>query len=162
MRCSREPIMEPMDSLNYLLPLVVGFVALAVRAVMFAWPWITAPRTTGPFNVTKHWSPVPEEGQERAPTGTPLAGWFRRVISARLEEGETLEGFAQAFFSPPRPSDWGIKLGLDTHPLLVAVTPRRLLLFEFGYLTVKRFCAIGFEEIRYLIPPKPGAFGMSG
>ena len=47
-------------------------------------------------------------------------------------------------------------------PLLVAVTSRRIILFEMGYRTVRRTCFIGYDAIRFLIPPKSGILGTSG
>jgi len=119
-------------------------------------------RNPGRFNSTAEWTPVSQEGQARVPIGVPLTDWLLGVIRPRLEDGETLEGFARSFFYPPRTKDYGIKLGLDKHPLLIAVTSRRMLLFEFGTWTVARSCFIEYDAIQYLRPPKPGPLGTSG
>lgn len=119
-------------------------------------------RTSSQFNSTDDWTPIPQEGQDRVPTGVPLNGWFRGVITPHLEPGEALEGFANGFFMPPRPRDWGLRMGLNKHPLLIAVTPHRMLLFEFGTWTVQRSCFIRYDALQFLQPPQPGFMGTSG
>jgi hypothetical protein len=113
----------------------------------------------GRLNSKTGWTLVPQQGQTRAPIGVDLNQWFRGVIMPHLEAGETLEGHARGFFRPSL--DVRIKSGLLGY-LLVAVTPRRILLFDLSQRTVCRTCVIEHDDIEYLCPPQPGLWGTSG
>jgi len=142
--------------------LLIAFAAFIAWFVLFAPRFRGLWQTSTLLNRTDDWTPLRQEGQEPAPIATPLIDWFRRAITPHLEVGETLEGLANGYFSPPRRRDWGNQMGLAAHPLLMAVTPRRILLFELGYRTVERYCFIHYEVIQFLIPPKEGVMGTSG
>ena len=140
----------------YLVPGVLGVIWLAVqyaRAIPGLW------LTTTQFNSTSDWTPAPEHDQIRMPPMTTGLERGRRIITPHLEAGETLEGFAYAFFSPPRPKDWGP----SKNPVVIAVTSRRMLLFELNSYpqVVVRYRIIAYDAIQFLRPPKPGFMGTS-
>jgi len=160
-RAAQFPALGSIESMDPFLLTLACILAVLLVARLRA---LHAPgmRNPGRFNSTAEWTPVSQEGQTRVPIGVPLTDWLLGVIRPRLEGGETLEGFARGFFYPPRRQDYRIKVGLDKHPLLIAVTSRRMLLFEFGRWTVVRSCFIEYDAIQYLRPPKPGPMGTSG
>lgn len=147
---------------NRLIALVVAAVVISlVPAAIFlasipAMIQIWASR--GRLNSKTGWTPVPQEGQARAPMGADLNPWFRGVINRHLEPGETLEGYARAFFRPSL--DLRTRAGLLGY-LLIAMTSRRILLFDLGVRTVCRYCLIKFEDLEYLCAPQPGRWGTS-
>jgi hypothetical protein len=113
------------------------------------------------INSTADWTPAPASEQE-TPIATCLTPYERRLIATFLEADETLEGFARAFFVPPRAEDGRLGGGLEKLPLLVAATSRRILLFEVTILKVHRYCSIPYDEIDYMKPPESGLLGTSG
>jgi hypothetical protein len=114
------------------------------------------------FNSTARWTPVPDFVAESPPAGTILTPHEHRIIAPYLEPDEELEGFARASFRPPRLQDFGFGRGMSGLPVLIAATPRRLLMFEVTLLTLHRYCSIPYENIEYLRPPQAGAMGTSG
>jgi hypothetical protein len=145
----------------YLIPGILGVIYLAVlyaKAIPGLW------QTTSQFNSTSGWTPASEHDQVPLP---PMATGLEkgpRIITPHLETGETLEGFAYGFFHPPRPQDWGPRGGGSKYPVVIAVTPRRMLLFELKSYpqVVLRHCFIEYDAIQYLRPPKQGFLGTSG
>jgi hypothetical protein len=141
-------------------------IAMGIALAMMLPVWI-ALRVRGEFggktglNLTEDWTPGPESHPE-APTMTCLTPYDLELITQYLESGETLEGFARAFFVPQRAQDWKIDSGIAKLPLLVAATSRRILLFEVTLLHVHRTCFVPYDEVETLDPPKPGLFGTSG
>jgi hypothetical protein len=133
----------------------VGYAALVARLVPGLW------KTSSRFNSTSDWTPAPEHEAPRPPAGTPLTEYTLGIITPHLESGETLEGFARGFFSPPRPQDWKFGAGIEKLPLVIAATSRRILLFEVTVLTVHRYLFVRHENIRFLRPPKTGFLGTS-
>lgn len=121
--------------------------------------WMTSER----LNSTDDWTPGPERDAPIKWSMTNLVELGQRIVNAHLEPGETFEGFASGFFSPPRPVDWMPSMRRLKCPLLIAATSRRILLFELDAgMTVTQFCFIGYDAIQYLSPPKPGLLGTSG
>jgi hypothetical protein len=121
--------------------------------------WMTSER----FNSTEDWTLGPERDAPIKWSTTNLVELGQRIVNAHLEPGETLEGFASAFFSPPRRVDWMPSLRRLQCPLLIAATSRRILMFELDAgMTVTRFRFIGYDNIQYLSPPKPSTLGTSG
>jgi hypothetical protein len=118
-------------------------------------------RATPGLNETDDWMPGPDD-HPKTPTLTPLTPYDRKLISAHLEPGETLAGFARGFFVPARPRDYKFGTGLEKLPLLVAATSRRILLFEVKLLKVYRTRFVPYDEVAFIEPPKPGLFGTSG
>jgi hypothetical protein len=117
------------------------------------------------FNSTEDWIGAPEYGP--TPESIPRTGPERelRILGRYLESGETLVGFARGYFSPGRRQDWGRwdRTGIQKYPLLIAATPRRLLLLEITPgQDVLRFCSIRHDAIRFLCPPRRGMWGTSG
>ena len=137
-------------------------ISLAVGImVMIAVRIPSTPRDRSRFNSTTDWTPAPEHRVKR-PFVVRLTPYDLRLITSHLEAGETLEGFARAFFVPYRSSDWRLGTGIEKMPLMVAATSRRILLFEVTLLTLHRYCFIPYDEIEYLQPPKAGFLGTSG
>ena len=114
------------------------------------------------LNQTAQWTPVPDFVAERAPSGIILTEYEHRIITPYLEPGEELEGFTRGWFVPRRPQDYGFGRGSYGYPLLIAATPRRLLMFEVTRLTLHRYRSIPYETIAYLRPPQATTFGSSG
>ena len=114
------------------------------------------------LNSRADWTPAPEYSQEAVPAGTCLAPYELQLITSYLDEEETLEGFAEAFFLPRRFNDWKYADGFSPRSLLVAATSHRILLFEVTVPTVHRFCFIPYDDIAYLRPPKSRLLGTSG
>ena len=148
-----------MDFLHLLV--VVGPILL-LAGIVLTGRWISGRLTSPRFNSTSGWTPVPEYRPEMPPAGTPLFEHTRRIITPHLESGETLEGFARAYFSPARPQDWKLGSGIEKLPLVIAATSRRILLFELTVLTVHRYRFLPHDAIEYMRPPKPGFLGTSG
>ncbi len=120
--------------------------------------WMTSAR----FNSTGDWVPASWRRSTPEPRATCYEGSLE-IITSQLAEGETLEGSARGFFSPPRPRDWGPRVGIQKYPLLIAVTPRRIVLFELTLRhTLARTCSIRYDAIQYLRPPKARLLGNSG
>ena len=115
-----------------------------------------------PLNQTGHWTPARDFVAENPPVGTVIVEYEHRIITPHLEPGEELEGFARARFDPLRPQDYGFGKGGYSWPVLIAATPRRLLMFEVTHLTLHRYCSIPYETIDFLRPPQPGMMGSSG
>src|SRR5690349_16297395 len=92
-------------------------------------------------NNTAHWTPAHDFVAENPPTGTVLVEYQHRIVTRYLEPGEELEGFAQARFDPLRPQDYGFGKGGSSFCVLIAATPRRLLMFEVTRLTLHRYCS---------------------
>lgn len=138
-----------------------------VVAMGIAFAVMIAVRVPGMFknesrlNATADWTAGPEL-QQKTPTMTCLTPYELRLITSYLEAGETLEGFARAFFVPHRLKDYRFGTTLEKLPLLVAATSRRILLFEVTLMTVHRYSFIPYDEIEFLQPPKPRWFGTSG
>ena len=148
-----------MDSFQILffiaLNAFLAFIALASRI-----PGLLMARKG--FNLTNDWTSVPEFEQTPELQSAPPNEAHARIITPHLEAGETLEGYARGFFDPTRPQDWGMILG-SKHPLLIAVTSRRILLFDLTIRrAVRRYRFIRYDEIQFLDPPKPGVMGTSG
>jgi hypothetical protein len=142
------------------------YVAMGIALAVMLPVWI-AVRVLGRvggrtgLNSTEDWTPGPDDHPE-TPTATCLTPYDLKLITRYLESGETLEGFARAFFVPSRAQDWKFGSGLEKLPLLVAATSRRMLLFEVTLLNVHRTCFVPYDEVESLDPPKPGIFGTSG
>lgn len=149
-------------SFNPLPYLVMPGVAVVWQVVMIARRIPGLWMSSSQFNSTEDWTPVPQDGQTPAGLGEILTEWHVGVITSHLEAGEALKGYARGFFWPPRPRDWGNQYGLQQHPLLIAVTSHRMLLFELGPRTVHRSCFIGYDAIQFLRPPKQRLLGTSG
>jgi hypothetical protein len=112
------------------------------------------------LNLTDDWTPAP--GHEReTPVATPLTPFDREIIEEFLEADETLVGFARAFFVPARAKDYRFGTALEKLPLLIAATPRRILLFEVTLLTVHRHRFVAHGEIASLEPPQSRLLGTS-
>jgi hypothetical protein len=115
------------------------------------------------MNVTDDWAPGPNRGAPIKWSMTNLLWLGLQIVSRELEAGETLEGIANGFFQPPRLVDYSPSLRRLKCPLIIAVTPRRILMFELDAgMTVIQSRFIGYDEIQYLSPPKQGVFGTSG
>lgn len=142
--------------------LAVQAIAVAAMIAIAVGPFLMGLfRDRRRFNSTADWTPVAGDVQ-KVPAGQPLTPFESRLVTAHLEPGETLEGFARALFAPPRVEDWKVGSGLEKVPLLVAATSRRILLLEVTILTVHRHRFVPYDEIAYLRPPKPGLLGTSG
>lgn len=145
----------------YLIPGVVATVWMAwLYAIRIPGLWLS----TDQFNSTKSWTPAAPHEQRHVP---PEANGLERglgIITPRLEEGETLEGFAFGALFPPRPQDWGPTVGISKNPILLAVTSRRMMLFHLKFYpqVVLSSCSIRYDAIQYLRPPKRGHWGTSG
>lgn len=144
---------------------VILLVALALGWLVFRFAqtipglWKTSER----FNNTNDWIPGPERDAPLKWSATNVVELGRRIIHAHLEPGETLEGFANGFFSPPRPEDWTPSLRRLKCPLVIAATSRRIMMFEIDAgMTVRQFCFIDWDAVQYLRPPKAGVLGTSG
>ena len=133
-------------------------VVIAVFAIAARIPSLRMPKG---FNSTAEWTPVPEfEHASDSSEGSLSESWLA-IITPHLEGDETLEGYARAAFNPPRPQDWSF--AASRFPLLIAVTSRRLLMFELNrHLILTRYRFVDYGDIRYLRPPKPGFFGAKG
>ena len=149
-----------MDFLPYVVPVVLFALAFGYFAISVA--WTTHDLSSKRMNSTEDWTPGPNRG-------APIKWWSitnllelgLQIVDKELEAEETLEGFARGFFSPQR--DWSLSSRRLKCPLIIAATPRRILMFELDMgMTVNRFRFIGYDEIQYLSPPKPAAFGTSG
>jgi len=130
---------------------VVGIAFLFYR-LRTTLPGLAAPDH---FNRTDDWIPGPERD-------APVQWWSivdrielnRKIVAGYLQPGETVEGRAAGFFSPPRREDWIPSFQRLKHPLTIAVTSRRIMLFEVGMsFTVQRYCFIEWDELDYLDPP---------
>jgi hypothetical protein len=128
------------------------FFAITLGLILLPWIGRTTSRR---LNSTRDWTPFPPDSQaERPPAGSRFFPYDLRLITSQLEPGETLEGFGRGGFSPPRLLDW--KHGPE---LLMAVTSRRILLFELNVWKVLRTCFIPHDALRFVRPPKPGLLG---
>ena len=148
-----------MDFLPYAVPVALfalAFGYLALRVV-----WTKHDLSLKQMNSMDDWTPGPDRGAPIKWSSTDVLALGRQVVDKELEAGETLEGFARGFFTPR--GDWSLSMRRLKCPLIIAATPRRILMFELDMgMTVNRFRFIGYDEIRYLSPPKPAAFGTSG
>ena len=151
-----------------MVPILGVMVVLAAFIIIFIVMWVAAHapywgKDRSRYNSTDDWTPAPDI-QVKTPTLTCLTPYDRKIITAHLEAGETLEGFTRGFFDPARLQDWKFtgESGLSKLPLLIAATSQRILLFEVTLLTVHRTCFIPYDQLAYLQPPKPGVFGTSG
>src|SRR5262245_6932268 len=109
--------------------LLVSAVVLAVLLGSLTLVRFLALRGNRPgLNETDDWTPGPDT-DVKTPLYTSLTPYTRELVTAHLEPGETLVGFARGFFVPPRPKDYRAGNSLAKCPLVVAVTPRRVLLF---------------------------------
>ncbi len=155
-----------MDSNDYflallLLPSALGMLWLAYRIARDTRGlWMCSDR----FNSTDGWTPAPPSAEVDRPSQVYGSVRHLRIITPFLEEGERLEGFAGVTFSPPRPRDWGYSLSIARHPLLMALTSRRMLLFELRPFksAALRYRFVEYDSIRSLRPPRSLPLGMSG
>lgn len=147
-----------MDSTT-LVALAMGLALLLAMLFIVRLPHLLARRSG--LNETDDWTPGPDVHPETPPM-TPLTPYTLEIVTSYLEAGETLEGFARAYFEPARMKDFKIGSGIEKLPLVVAATQRRILLFEVTLLIVHRTCFIPYEQVASLRPPKPGLFGTSG
>ncbi|HEY6866768.1 MAG TPA: hypothetical protein VI792_05895 [Candidatus Eisenbacteria bacterium] len=118
--------------------------------------------TRGGLNSLADWTPVPPDQAVQLPSGVVLTPYRLRLITSHLEPGESLEGFASAYFAPRRvedrtPAGRGVMV-----PLLIAATSRRIMLFHFWNLTLRHTCFIPLDDVEYLQPPVPALWGTSG
>jgi len=147
-----------MDFLPYALP--VGLFALAFGYLWLRVVWTTHDLDSKRMNSMKDWTPGPNRGAPIKWSMTDLVELGRQIVAEELEAGEACEGFARGFFSPQR--NWSLSLRRLKCPLIIAATPRRILMFELDTgMTANRFRFVGFDEIQYLSPPEPAAFGTS-
>ena len=165
---------EVVVNFDPLMIVVVAQVALAL-AWLAARLTTTIPglwKTNERFNSTADWTPAALHEQPASLSrATSTYAPSLRIITLHLEQGETLEGFARGYFSPPRPRDWKPSISTLKCPLLIAVTSRRVLLFEVSMLDgaaawtnpnelkVLGSCFIPLDAIQYLRPPKGGLMG---
>src|SRR5258705_7058872 len=150
-----------MDLLPYLLPVVL--LALAFGWLGFRVVWTLHRPSSKRMNVTDDWTPGPNRGAPMKWSMTDLLELGLQIVHEELEAGETLEGLARGFFSPQRAVDWSLSPRRLKAPLIIAATPRRILMFELdGGMTVVQFRFFGYAEIRYLSPPRQAALGTSG
>ena len=148
-----------MDLLPYAVP--VALLALAFGYLGLRVAWTTRDLSSKSMNSMEDWTPGPNRGAPLKWSATDLLQLGLKIVDEELEEGETLEGLANGFFSPQR--DWNPSPRRLRCPLIIAATPRRILMFELdGGMTVNRFRFISYDEIQYLSPPKPTLFGTSG
>jgi hypothetical protein len=113
------------------------------------------------MNLTDDWTPGPNRGAPFKWSMTNILELGLQIVDKELEPGETLEGFARGYVSPQR--DWNPSLRRLKCPLIIAATPRRILMFELDAgMTLTQFRFIGYDEIQYLSPPKEATFGTSG
>ena len=150
--------MDPLDAYFYLGYL--GAFAL-VAGFNYGPAFFRFGNSPARLNATAHWTPVRDFIAERPRTGTILTEYEHRILTPYLEPGEELEGFARAGFVPRRPQDYGFGRGGYGWPVLIAATPRRLLMFEVTLLTLHRYCSVPLETITYLRPPQPQMLGSS-
>ena len=144
-----------------ILPLL--FFVLAFGYIGLRIAWSVKGLSSKRMNLTDDWTPGPDRGAPIKWSMTNLLELGLQIANKELEAGETLEGLANAFFQPPRAEDYSVSLRRLKRPLIIAVTPRRILMFELDAgMTVVRSCFIGYDEIQYLSPPKQGIFGTSG
>ncbi len=163
---------------SYTLTMAFVVINALLALVWFGWRlartvpglWMTSEQ----FNATADWTRAGPHDQPPMSHAATTIDSSLRIINVHLERGETLEGFARGFFSPPRPVDWNPTLSTLKCPLLIAVTPHRMMLFEVAMLDgaaawthpnalkVLRLCSIGYDAIEYLRPPKRGVLGTSG
>lgn len=147
-----------MDS-DYRLVILAAMVVVLVGMIAVHIPHMFKGR--GLLNMTADWTPAPEP-QPGTPSMTSLVPYDLRLISSHLEAGEKPEGFGRGFFLPYRARDWRFAVGVEKLNVLIAVTSRRILLFEVTLRTVHRYRFIPYDQIAYLQPPKPGFLGSSG
>ena len=145
-----------MDPLHFFLIMrvfvaVIG-VAFLIHRLAATLPGLAAPEY---FNKTDDWIPGPQRD-------APVKWWSivdrlelnRKIVAAHLQPGETVEGHAAGFFSPPRREDWVPSFQRLKHPLTIAVTSRRIMLFEVNMgFTVQRYCFIDWDQVEHLDPP---------
>lgn len=147
-----------MDFLPYAVP--VGLFVLAFGYFELRVMWTTRELRSRAMNSIEDWTPGPNRGAPIKWSMTDLVELGRQIVDEELEAGETLEGFARGFFSPQR--DWNLSLRRLKCPLIIAATQRRILMFHLDAgMTVNRFRFIGYDEVQYLSPPEPAAFGTS-
>ena len=145
----------------YLLPVV--FLGLAFGYLGLRIAWTDRSLSSKRINLTDDWTPGPNRGAPIKWSMTDRLELGLQIVNGELEAGETLEGLATAFFQPPRLVDYSPSLRRLKCPLIIAATPRRILMFELDAgMTVVRFRFIGYDEIQYLSPPKQGILGTSG
>lgn len=113
------------------------------------------------LNSTESWTPERPEGQEPFPRNRSAYEWAMALLPKRLEPGETLIGYAVAQFDPPPRQNWGLQGTLPRRQLLIAVTEGRLLMLNLSNFPriVLSSCAIGYDALESMVPPKPGPFG---
>lgn len=147
-----------MDLLPYAVP--VACFALAFGYLGLRVAWTTRDLASKAMNSMEDWTPGPNRGAPIKWSTTDLLQLGLQIVGKELGAGETLEGLARGFFSPQR--DWSLSLRRLKCPLIIAATPRRILMFELDTgMTVNRFRFVGYDEIQYLSPPEPAAFGTS-
>lgn len=136
-----------------------GLIWFASRiAVTIPGLWLS----TNQFNSTSDWTPAYPVDPTPLPAGASAQERGLQIIRSHLEPEERLEGYAFGYFAPPRPKDWGPQWRRQRHPLLIAVTPHRMLLFELTIRMVEsRSRFVAYEAIQFLRPPQPGFMGTS-
>jgi hypothetical protein len=100
--------------------LIFACVAVTSYMVFQVMRGLGSGKASSQFNCTSDWTPAPEHEPEKPPAGTPLISYEMRIVAAHLEAGETLQGCARGFFSPPRRLDYKIGTGVEKLPLLIA------------------------------------------
>ena len=148
-----------MDLLPYAVPVALFVLAFGYLGLRVA--WTTRDLSSKAMNSMEDWTPGPNRGAPIKWSMTDLLALGLQIVDQELEAGETLEGLARGYFSPQR--NWNPSLRRLKCPLIIAATPRRILMFELDAgMTVNQFRFIGYDEIQYLSPPEPAAFGTSG
>jgi hypothetical protein len=146
--------------LPYVVPVVLFALAFGWLRFRIAW---TVRHTSKLMNATDDWTLGPNRGAPIKWSMTDTIELGLQIAGKELEAGETLEGLARAYFWPRRAVDWSMSLRRLKYPLIIAATPRRILMFEIdGGMTVVRYCLIGNDEIQYLSAPQERAFANSG
>ena len=147
-----------MDFLPIAVP--VALLALAFGYLGLRVAWTKHDLASKRMNSMEDWTPGPDRLAPIKWSTTDVLALGRRIVDKELEAGETLEGFARGFFTPQ--GTWSLSLRRLKCPLIIAATPRRILMFELDMgMTVNRFRFVGYDEIRYLSPPQPAACGTS-